>query len=35
MSQDFLEKLPASLRTIWAASIHWWDDLVMQTVFWS
>ncbi len=32
MSEDFFEKLPASFRTIWTTSIHWWDDLFMQAV---
>ncbi len=30
MKDEFLEKLPAPLRTIWVAFMHWWDDLVMQ-----
>lgn len=32
MRQEFLEKLPASLRTILIAFFNWWDDLVMQSV---
>ncbi len=32
MKQEFLEKLPAPLRTIVVAFFHWWDDLVMQSV---
>lgn len=32
MKQEFLEKLPAPLRTILTAFLHWWDDLVMQAV---
>ncbi len=32
MKQEFLEKLPAPLRTILLAFFDWWDDLVMQSV---
>jgi len=32
MKQEFLEKLPAPVRTIVVAFFHWWDDLVMQAV---
>lgn len=32
MQQEFLEKLPPFLRTIGVAFLHWWDDLVMQSV---
>lgn len=32
MQQEFLKKLPPFLRTIWVAFLHWWDDLVMQSV---
>ncbi|PWH15523.1 MAG: hypothetical protein DDG60_05665 [Anaerolineae bacterium] len=32
MKQEFLEKLPAPLRTILVAFFNWWDDLVAQSV---
>ena len=32
MKDEFLEKLPAALRTILIAFFHWWDDLFMQAV---
>lgn len=32
MKQEFLEKLPAPLRTILVAFFDWWDDLVAQSV---
>ncbi|MCX7754841.1 MAG: hypothetical protein N2117_06295 [Anaerolineales bacterium] len=32
MKQEFLERLPAPLRTLLTAFFHWWDDLVAQSV---